>query len=478
MHSFEPVGRSISRVKCSKLMIVVLTLLWITPLSHAGTITGTVLGPDGEPYRGAFISAQNLKTKISTMVLSQKDGRYHIDNLPVGAYDVQAKATGYKSDPHTGLSVTAQQNPAAQLQLQKAAVLWSDLSIYQGEVLLPNLPGKRLLLTDGTTPIRDSPCQICHSFQNKMAPWVRSDEGWRTRVEYMRNVMNCCNSPDTGVNDKDADLIVSYLTSLFGPNSVLPASPADDPKYKGTVHPIGDDALNIVYVEYELPGPNRMPWSAAPDGHGSSWLPYKSDVSKIGRLNEETGEVTEYRVPNPGATQIHSVYPAPDGSVWIAENNGPKKLARWDPKTEKITEYEDTSGKHTVRFGPKGIVCSSGTISLFDPKSEKYTHFNERAFAYGVVFDKEGNCWFTEYDKQGKDRQNRCKHPRSENVGDAFLAERQADLFPAHRYRQAGNHLVRRVRSGANWPIRSQDGIVQGISAAGADGYPLWHGAR
>ncbi len=222
--------------KKTRMLLLAIGIAALAPLSHAGTITGTVTGPDGEPFRGAFIAAQNLKTKITVMVLSQKDGHYRVENLPAGTYDVQAKAVGYRSEPHTGLSLTAQQDGTAQLILQKAAVLWSDLSIYQGEVLLPNLPGKRLLLTDGTRPIRDSPCQVCHSFQNKMAPWVRNDEGWRTRVEYMRNVINCCNSADTGVNDKDADLIVSYLTALFGPNSVLPASPTDDPKYKSTVH--------------------------------------------------------------------------------------------------------------------------------------------------------------------------------------------------------------------------------------------------
>ena len=347
--------------KKTRMLLLAIGIAALAPLSHAGTITGTVTGPDGEPFRGAFIAAQNLKTKITVMVLSQKDGHYRVENLPAGTYDVQAKAVGYRSEPHTGLSLTAQQDGTAQLILQKAAVLWSDLSIYQGEVLLPNLPGKRLLLTDGTRPIRDSPCQICHSFQNKMAPWVRNDEGWRTRVEYMRNVMNCCNSPDTGVNDKDADLIVSYLTSLFGPNSVLPASPTDDPKYKSTVHTFSDDALNIVYVEYELPGPNRMPWSATPDGHGSEWMPYKSDVSKIGRLNEETGEVTEYRVPNPGATQIHRVYPGPGwqrvaGRKQWSEETGTmgSRRPRRSPNTRTRPASTPCASVQRVSFAPQG----------------------------------------------------------------------------------------------------------------------------
>ena len=32
--------------------------------------------------------------------------------------------------------------------------------------------------------------------------------------------------------------------------------------------------MNIVYVEYDLGGPNRMPWSAAPDKDGIVWMPY------------------------------------------------------------------------------------------------------------------------------------------------------------------------------------------------------------
>ncbi len=37
------------------------------------------------------------------------------------------------------------------------------------------------------------------------------------------------------ITDQDADDIASYLTKLFGPESVLPKSPADMPHYKDTV---------------------------------------------------------------------------------------------------------------------------------------------------------------------------------------------------------------------------------------------------
>ena len=31
--------------------------------------------------------------------------------------------------------------------------------------------------------------------------------------------------------------------------------------------------MKIVYVDYEMPGPDRMPFSAAPDKDGKMWIP-------------------------------------------------------------------------------------------------------------------------------------------------------------------------------------------------------------
>ena len=52
--------------------------------AHAATVTGTVKGPDGAPFRGAFIQAQHAGTKITTSVLSDRQGRYRFENLAAG----------------------------------------------------------------------------------------------------------------------------------------------------------------------------------------------------------------------------------------------------------------------------------------------------------------------------------------------------------------------------------------------------------
>ncbi len=53
--------------------------------SRASTITGTVKGPDGAAFQGAFVEAQNAKTKITVAVLSDTQGHYRIEDLPGGA---------------------------------------------------------------------------------------------------------------------------------------------------------------------------------------------------------------------------------------------------------------------------------------------------------------------------------------------------------------------------------------------------------
>jgi hypothetical protein len=47
-------------------------------ITSAATITGTVTGPDGAPFKGAFVEAQNANNKITVSVLSAKDGQYRI----------------------------------------------------------------------------------------------------------------------------------------------------------------------------------------------------------------------------------------------------------------------------------------------------------------------------------------------------------------------------------------------------------------
>jgi virginiamycin B lyase len=380
----------------SKLLALIASVILFGSAGYSATITGTVKGPDGTPFEGAFVQAQNAKTRMTFLVLTDNQGRYRAENIPAGEYRVQIKATGFKSDPQSGVNLTADQNISFDFALQKAPVRWNDISIYQVKRLLPASTGKDKLFTR---------CFICHGFQTRMAAVRRDADGWQDRVQFMRDTMHF--SLSWRFTDKDAADISSYLNDLFGEETTLAKSPADLPQYKESAPTFTSDAMKIAYVEYDMPGPSRMPFSAAPNKDGYVWIPNFGIANKITRLDPKTGAMEDFPVPNAGTAAVHSAVEAPDGSVWLTEQ-GPNKLGRWDPKTQKITEYQDAylpgkdgeeeaGSKHTVRFDPRGNVWSTGyPLSRFDPETGKFTDFWGVAdHTYALEPDKDGNMWFT-----------------------------------------------------------------------------------
>src|ERR1700754_3797488 len=110
--------------------------LALTPVlvsaAHAATVTGTVKGPGGAPFRGAFIQAQHAGTKMTTSVLSDREGRYRFENLAAGTYQLRVRAVGYTAEPRDGVALTAEQSLTNDVALKTDAVKWADLSQYQG----------------------------------------------------------------------------------------------------------------------------------------------------------------------------------------------------------------------------------------------------------------------------------------------------------------------------------------------------------
>src|SRR5258706_13933237 len=106
--------------------LLVASSLYAAPGS---TISGAIAGPDGAPFRAAFVRAQNVKTKMMMMVLSDNEGKYSTDKLLAGTYEVWATTTGYRSDPAKRASVTRQENQTAKahLAMQKSTLHGSEL---------------------------------------------------------------------------------------------------------------------------------------------------------------------------------------------------------------------------------------------------------------------------------------------------------------------------------------------------------------
>ena len=390
-----------------KSMIRILWLLALcgtrTYAADGGAITGSVKDQSGAPFMGAFVQAQHATSRISTYVLTDRQGRYRVANLPAGDYELRVTAVGYTSEPRPGVKVAAGEAGPVDLTLKKGLVRWRDLNTYQGKQLLPAGEGKDLL---------EANCYACHQFQTRMAAVQRDEDGWKGAVSYMRDVMR----PRLGnhITDDKAATIAGYLNKTFGMDSTIARSPADLPGYKDTVRTFGEESTRIVYVEYEMPGPNRMPFSAAPDKDGALWIPDFGRSNRIGRLDPDTGKIEEFMVPHQGTAGIHSAVPGPDGAVWIGEQAS-NKVGKWDPKTRTVTEYqdayapglqglEDGGSKHTLRVDPLGRVWGSAVrapLAMFDPKTNEFRHFREVESPYGLAIDAEGSVWFAEFKDGG-----------------------------------------------------------------------------
>ena len=97
--------------------------------SRAATVSGTVKGPGGDPYMGAFVQAKNQLNNMLYSVLSDKQGHYRIERLPAGSYQIQIRAVGYKAEPQSGVKFASDQNVSFDFALQPGTVRWSDISL-------------------------------------------------------------------------------------------------------------------------------------------------------------------------------------------------------------------------------------------------------------------------------------------------------------------------------------------------------------
>ncbi|HVB34112.1 MAG TPA: carboxypeptidase regulatory-like domain-containing protein [Patescibacteria group bacterium] len=408
-------------------------VLWLTVLMISGvslamgaTITGTVKGPGGAPFEGAFVEARNTSTNISTDVLSHANGSYMVPNLPAGNYQLTIRAVGYKAAPQSETLQSADQHAKADFALEKGTVSWSDISAYQGRQLLPNGPGKVLLFGPKGQPFgapgpmmtsqSGGPCLTCHDFQSRMASRRLNYQDWLGMVNYMRfDVVPEFLSPKRFTNQM-ADEAATYLSTVFGLDSTLPASPADLPGYEATVLKFSNQAMNIVYVVYPTPDSTWLDFQMYPPtakgypSDGSIWTADFGNANKVDQINPKNGEAKEYHtVTCPGPANIHAIEVGPDGYAWFAESSC-NRVGRVDPRTGKVTEFEykpangrgNPHDSHPMLVGGKLEVFSSGAPTRLDPATGKFTPIPGVPNAYDVYEDKtNGNLWFTMVGKDG-----------------------------------------------------------------------------
>ena len=86
-----------------------------------GTITGTVADPSGAVVGNASIEAKNTANGQVFKTVSTATGNYSVTQLPVGAYDLTATVTGFKTYKRSGLNLAAAQVMRIDIPLEVGA---------------------------------------------------------------------------------------------------------------------------------------------------------------------------------------------------------------------------------------------------------------------------------------------------------------------------------------------------------------------
>ena len=165
--------------------------------------------------------------------------------------------------------------------------------------------------------------------------------------------------------------------------------------------------------EFPMLGPGRVPTVLAFDQRGNLWFAAGgggyaslSDVplnNKIGRLSPD-GTITEFDTPTLESAPT-SLKVAPDGTVWFTLR-AVSKIGRLDPDTGAIREFD----LPTPNAGPTGLAVDkngvvwfteklASKVGRFEPATGRFEEFltpHVNSEPSTVVLDHEGRIWFDE----------------------------------------------------------------------------------
>jgi len=227
---------------------------------------------------------------------------------------------------------------------------------------LPEGEGKQLI---------EFVCYSCHSSFN-----IVNSGGYDSAAEW-RDVF----STMVKLSDAQAATIASYLSEHF---------PAD-PERRPTLIP-GDTEIEIREWTAPTLGQRARDPVEAPDG--SIWWTGMW-ASLVGRLDPETGDMQEYRLPL--AARPHSIVPDKEGNIWYTGNsNG--TIGKLDPKTGLITQYEtEARDPHSAAFHPNGSLYftaqGAGMLGRLDPDTGELTEVPSEPRPYGIQVAANGTVW-------------------------------------------------------------------------------------
>lgn len=428
-------------------------------------LTGNIKSLSGEKMEGVTVSAKGEGETITTSVFTDREGNYYFPALPGGHYRVWTQAIGFEAGrADVTLSGTVQRKDFTMKATQDFV---KQLTGGQYVAALP-------LDTPQHRRMRDifvHNCITCHTAA--LALQNRFDEaGWEAIINLMSKLGATQSiGPSVPYIDQYKKELAAYLAEMRGPGP----SPM---QFKVPSRPTGAATRPVIY-EYDIPLEeyggytvhDGSDWSlgtpsnsfgvrgvhdASIDFDGNIWFTYSvaSKTRTYGRINTQTGEVTDFKVPgrNGNAATTHGIMRGPDGNMWVnvsgsagaggmGDGEGaPGSLGKVDTKTGKVEIFSPPKGMGGVGghldWDGKGFIWTAtrnGALR-FDPRTRQWKEFKsltaKGSGTYGVTGDRYGNGWWAQIaiDKLGHSEINSGKSLDFPIPRNRFASEK--DLTP------------------------------------------------
>ncbi|HXN10784.1 MAG TPA: hypothetical protein VN859_06035 [Steroidobacteraceae bacterium] len=226
-------------------------------------------------------------------------------------------------------------------------------------------------------------CTACHELRT-VTDAGHTREDWRTVLHMMVNA-------GAPLPAAQFDNVLDYLAVHF-PEKPIPPAVLLAGKVQASIR------------DWALPIAGSRPHDplAAPDG--SIW--YSGQMASVlGRLEPDTGKITEFHTRIPGSGP-HGLVMDTAGNVWFTANfQG--YIGKFDPHTRTFTEYPLPDPKardpHTPLFDAHGrlwfTVQGANMVGRLDPASGQFTEWPSpgglRSLPYGIAVTH-GAIWYSE----------------------------------------------------------------------------------
>lgn len=103
-------------------LLVLLTSSFVNAQLSAGSILGTATDASGAVVPGVKVKIVNPATNLTREVVTNEDGNYRVDQLPVGTYNVELQKDGFKKELRSNVRVEIDQRARVDVALTAGAV--------------------------------------------------------------------------------------------------------------------------------------------------------------------------------------------------------------------------------------------------------------------------------------------------------------------------------------------------------------------